>query len=362
MIFIYHIHTVAYRGIMKRRVTVKDIAEIAGVDHSTVSRALNDSPRVSEKTKARIQQIAREMDFAFNAAGRSLSRGKSGNIAVIHSGTWDGFGTSQYFNLLFRSLRRDLERHRMDALILEAYNPDTGKSNIERLIREQKVDGFLLVHPLILKKDYQLITDRRIPVVQLHSRPRYYRLEDIDYFITDNTAGGYLAAVDLLDKGCTRLIVLTASTDTGEEFQMRLDGFRQALEERGIPIDPNLILRTACSFQAGYQSVYAHQDLFRRADGVFAQADVVAFGALSALKELGITPPEDILITGFDDTPLCTITTPELSSVHQPVEELTARACQRIYQLLEGTADTSHTQQQITPWLVERGSTRYIQG
>ncbi len=345
---------------MKERITIKDIAELAGVDHSTVSRALNNSPRVSAKTKKRIQDLAGKMNFEFNAFGRSLRRGKSGNIAVIHSGEWDGFGTSQYFNLLFSSLRKDLERHMMDALILEAYNPDTGESNISRLIRQRKVDGFLLVHSDIKKSDYQLITDSNLPFVQLHSRPKYYTLDKLDYFITDNEEGGRIAAKHLITKGCRRIINLTACLNQSGEFMMRLEGYKKALQEAGIPYDANLVLQTDCSFQSGYQMVYTHQDLFRQSDGIFAQADIVAFGAMTALKELGIMPPKDILIIGFDDTPLCTLTTPGITSVHQPVEELTEKACQRIYYLLGHPTDVTHHQQELSPRLVERGSTQYI--
>lgn len=345
---------------MAKRTTIKDIADIAGVDHSTVSRALNDSPRVSEKTKARIRAIAEELHFEFNAVGRSLSRGKSGNIAVIHSGMWDGFGTSQYFNLLFSSMRKDLERHQMDALILEAYNPETGMSNIERLIRQQKVDGFLIVHSDIRKAEYDMMQHHEIPFVQLHSRPKYYPLEMLDHFLTDNEAGGYLAAEHLVSKGCSRIVNLTAGMDLCGESRRRFEGYSRALAEHDILVTEHQVLKTECSFQSGYQTVYANRELFERSDALFAQADIVAFGAISALKELGFAVPSDIMVAGFDDTPLCTLTTPGITSVHQPVEKLTEHACTRIYDLLNGRNTAMRIQENITPWLVERGSTQKI--
>ncbi|MDA3832231.1 MAG: LacI family DNA-binding transcriptional regulator, partial [Spirochaetales bacterium] len=127
-----------------KKATIKDIAQIAGVDHSTVSRALNNSPRVSRKTKERIVQIAEDMHFEFNVTGRTLRKGKSGNIAVIYAGNWQVFGSTQYFNILLNSIRRELEIRKLDAFILEAYSQESGESNIERLLKQQKVDGFLL--------------------------------------------------------------------------------------------------------------------------------------------------------------------------------------------------------------------------
>ncbi len=354
---------------MKKKITIKDIAEIAEVDHSTVSRALNNSPRVSAETRKRIQEIARRMHFEFNAIGRSLSRGKSGNIAVIHSEDGDVFGTSQYFNLLFRSLRKDLERRKMDALILEAYNPETGESNIARLIRQNKVDGFLLVHAEIRREDYLMILESGKPMIQLHARPKYFSTEHLDYYFTDNVEGGRIATEHLISKGCRSIINLTGCREPSGEFAMRLEGYKLALEQAGISFDPNLIFFNDCSYQSGYQTVYANQELFRESDGVFAQADIVAFGCLTALKELGIQPPRDILITGFDDTPLCLLPVPGITSVHQPVEELTKLACDRISHLLKyntekhaPAAGYQHDQQELKPWLVTRGSTQYIKG
>lgn len=342
---------------MAKKMTIKDLARIAGVDHSTVSRALNDSPRVHPDTKMRIKRLAEEHDFEFNAIGRSLSRGKSGNIAVIHAGDWDGFGTSQYFNLLFSSLRRTLESYQLDALILEAYNPTNGESNIRRLIRQNKVDGFILVDSHIRKADLQQIKKHSLPVIQLHARPAHYQSDQMDHFFTDNYRGGWLAAEHLVEKGCRRIINMPACMKPIGEFSDRLSGYRDLLTARGISLADESVIYTECSYQAAYLAVYEQQERFRKADGLFCQADVIAFGAMSALKELGIIPPEDLLVVGFDDTPLCEITRPTITSVHQPVEQLADLACRRIADCVNGHKRTGLEQKILEPTLVERGST-----
>lgn len=360
---------------MNKKMTIKDLAEIAGVNHSTVSRALNDSPRVSKATRIRIQQLAKDLHFEFNTVGRSLSKGESGNVAVIHAGDWDGFGTSQYFNILFSSLRKELEKRKMDALILEAYNPETGESNIARLIRQNKADAFLIVDPGVRTADYTMLLEANKPFVQLHTYPKFYNIEGLDYYVTDNRVGGYLAAEHLIACGCRKIINITACKHLSGEFSMRFEGYKSALQNAGIPFDANLVCYTDCSYQSGYQAVYANQELFKKADGIFAQADVVAFGCLTALKELGLRVPDDLGLVGFDDTPLCMLPTPTITSIHQPVEELTRSACDRILSLLgkEDIPDESaedrtvklvpvqvleeKEQRKLQPWLVERGST-----
>ena len=160
---------------------------------------------------------------------------------------------------------------------------------------------------------------------------------------------------------------------------MRFEGYKSAMEEAAIPFDANLVCHTDCSYQSGYQAVYANQELFKKADGIFAQADVVAFGCLTALKELGFRVPGDLALVGFDDTPLCMLPNPTITSVHQPVEELTHIACDRILTLLgrdeaaevpaDGQAANQDSaellqekeQRKLVPWLVERGST-FIEG
>ena len=339
------------------RVTIKDIAKKAGVTHSTVSRALNDSPRVKQETKEFIKQLAADMGFQFNAAGRSLSTGTRGIIAVIHDGEWDGFGTSQYFNLLFASLRKTLVSFALDALVLEARNPETGESSIQRLIMQNKVDGFILVHSKIPQEDYRYLTEHGVPFVQLHSRPKYVPAGGFPSFFTDNITGGRIATEHLIACGCRRVIDLVGYKRPAGEFADRLQGYREALAAHGLPYDEGLILFTDCSFQSGYRRIMEQKELFRAGDGIFCQADVVAFGAITALKELGWKVGEEIQVVGFDDTPICGLPTPSITSVHQPVDELSRKACRQLHGMIHGTGDTDTIQEELHPWLVERGST-----
>ena len=322
---------------MKKHVTIRDIARMLDISHSTVSRALNDSPRVNPSTKQRIVKLAKELNFEFDSGGRSLSSRRTGIVAVICPSEIDDFSRNQFFHMLLQSLRRNLESIHLDALILEAYNPKTGSSNIARLIRQNRVDGFLLVHARIKQDDVRMIRESQKPMIQVHAQPKYYDLDSIDSYMTDNVMGGRAATELLIKNGCSRIINLVSCRNyrDSHEFGDRVIGYSRALNDAGIPIDPDMIIDSDCTFQSGYRAVHTYPHIFRRADGVFAQADIVALGCLFALRELGISVPGSIQLVGYDDSPLCLLPDTHMTSVHQPYEAISEIACQRIKGLLD---------------------------
>jgi LacI family transcriptional regulator len=343
---------------MEKKTTIKDIARIAGVDPSTVSRALNGSPRVSTRTRERISSIAAQLDFEFNAAGRTLSRGRSGNIAVLCSTQTSSFSASQYVSMLFSAIRLELEKRRLDAFILEGHDLHSGESTIKRLVGQHKADGFIIADPDISPDEYHFIKKHDLPAVQLHAWPEFYPLDQLNYVMTDHYAGGRMTAEHLMETGRKDIINITARNPLTYEFSQRLEGFRDALSDAGIQLHDEDILYSDCSYQAGYQLVHAHIERIRKADAIFAQADIVAFGCHSAFKELGIRMPEDIALIGYDDTPLCSLPVPAISSIHQPLEAAASAACDWIAYAVSSDGPRPGLQKKLTPRLVERGSTQ----
>lgn len=346
-------------------VTIKDIAKLIGVSHSTVSRALNDSPLVNEETRSKIKALAKKLNFEFDASARSLSNKKTGVIGVIYWGALEVFGNSLYTSQLFQDLRRQLENYQLDSILLTAHNPKTKNSNISRLIRQNKVDGLLIAHEGISRDDYELIFSSGLPVVHLHKKSIYSDLEALDYFITDNVAGARMACDHLFDQGCKKILTLTSrpQMEANTEFADRVLGTRRSFENHGRPFDPEYLIDVgSISFESGYRLPYEHPELFDGVDGVFAHADVIAFGCLSALKEKGVPVPEAVKIIGFDDSSVCGLIRPMLSSIHQPREELARLACERIYRLINEDIGSSRVHAVLEPWLVERESTKGLVG
>ena len=338
------------------KVTIKDIAAVAGVSHSTVSRALNNSPQISESTKIKIKDIARTMNFEFNAGARSLSGRKTGNIAVVYQANYDQFGSSLYVSQLFIELRHFLERMDMDAILLEAYHPETGASNISRLLRQQKVDGFLIVHNNITRKDYDSIKRSELPVVQLHIPPMYCKKEELDYFFTDHVLGGRMATEHLIKKGCRKILTVLSNDFDSEEFKQRTSGYKKALEENGIQFQEELVVAVDCTYLRGYNLFNTIPEILSNVDGIFFQTDIQAFGFLTAARERGINIPEDLKVVGYDDAPICESTIPQLTTIHQPRRKLAELACDRIIDLVNKRNNESRIQEVLFPSLVLRES------
>lgn len=339
------------------KATIKDIALIAKVSHSTVSRALNDSPQISQGTKERIKKIAKSMNFEFNSGARSLKGIKTGNIAVVYEAYNDPFGTSLYISQLFTELRLVLEGMDMDAIILEGYHPITGVSNIDRLLRQQKVDGFLIVHDQITNRDYSSIQDAGVPLVQLHMRPRYFNLENLNYFFTNNVIGGFVATEHLIKQGCKNILTVKPHEVESLEYMDRTKGYKQALEKYGLIFQEELIVNIDCSYIKAYSLFNKIPDLLNKVDGIFFQTDVQAFGFLNAALEYGISVPGDIKVIGFDDTPVCSYSRPLLTTIHQPRKELAQLAANRIMELINKKNIEIKTQEILLPSLVIREST-----
>src|SRR6056297_3602056 len=158
----------------KQTVTIKDIARIAGVSHSTVSRSLNDSPLISEQTKKRIKKIAAELNFAFNASAQSLSTRRTGTIGIIYPELFDTFGNSLYLGLLVQGLRHGLEKASLDSIGSFPRNHFTGESNIHKLISRRKIDGMIVIHPEVPADVWSYIRNSGLPFVVLHLKPRSY--------------------------------------------------------------------------------------------------------------------------------------------------------------------------------------------
>jgi LacI family transcriptional regulator len=335
-------------------VTTKDIARIAGVNVSTVSRSLNDSPRISAETKERIKRIAAELDFEFNASARSLSTRRSGTVAFVVPAFLDHFANTLYLNLLIYDIRENLAARGLDCIVTEATSP-RGESNVRRLVLQRKVDGVILLLESNRPEDWGIIKKRGVPVIHVHYMPAYFDTEKLDYYFTDNVQGGRMATEALLAAGCER-VACVMDLCRNPEMEDRERGYREAHAALGLEPDARLRFAAENSFEAAYVCVRKNAEAFKRIDGVFVATDIMALAVLKALAEEGVRVPGDCRVIGYDDIDLCTYVTPTLTSVRQPREEIARQACERLVYLLGGGKVEPAEQKLISPLLVRRAS------
>ncbi len=319
-------------------ITIRELAQLAGVSPSTVSRSLNDSPLIPAETRDRIRRIAAERGFAFNANARSLILGRTGTVALIFPDYFESAAVSPFFTTLLRLIREKLEEKNIDALVAFPFNRFAGASNVEKLVRGRKVDGMIIIDNAFAAGDRECLERAGIPYLFLHKSPDESAAPDADRYCTDHVAGGRLAAERLTGIGRRRLLVARVA---GEEFDARTEGFLAGAKAAGIAETEIDVISGDLTFAHGYSVVgrrvassWGDRNA-RRYDGVFCQTDLLALGAVSALRDAGFRVPEDVSVVGYDDIELGRDYHPALTTIRQPLAELVARACDRMTSLIE---------------------------
>ena len=348
------------------RVTISDIAKIAGVNKSTVSRSLNDSPLVAEKTKLRIKKIAEELNFEFNASARSLNTNRTDTIGIIYPEEIEAFEEGVYHMALLGDIRSTFEKEGFDTIVTFPKNRFTGESNIRKLISRRKIDGFLIICSDIPQEDWDYIKQLGFPVVFLHYKPSINILNEASFVSTDNFYGGRISAEYLVGLGHKKVMCFT-DVVTNVEYVERLDGYISYFKSSGIPVDERFIIKGRTSAEGGYRLVMENKELLKEVTALCVLcSDFTAMGALKALHELGYKVPDDISLMGYDDMPIGKYTVPELCTIHQPREEISEIAVKHLVKIVKCSYESKKPskvepfKKLIKPILVERKSCRRL--
>ena len=303
---------------MGKRVTVRDIAKVAGVSVASVSNVLNGVDKVSEETRERIIQVMLDLDYHPNLVARSLSKRKSDMIGLLLPITDEGPSSTSlllrdnpFYGELLSGVEAKASEYGYDVLIKGIRSGESCRD----WILKRNLDGaiFLGNYSEVLSEEMQGLGKRLVLVdcydegTQIHST-----------IGIDDENGGYLAARHLLENGHRNIALVASNVNLDGPIRRRYLGYKKAMEEFGITQTDDLILLDELSFDGGYR---VGKKLLKRNDitAVFAVGDVMAFGILKAMYEVGKQIPEDLSIVGFDNTKGCEYSKPALTSVDQPV-------------------------------------------
>jgi LacI family transcriptional regulator len=345
-----------------KEMTLRDVAKAAGVSMATVSRSLNDSTLIPEKTRKRIREIADQLGFDFNTHARSLITRRVGTIGIILPPDYDQLGVNLYHGTLHSSLRSVLECNDIDLLVSFLNNHFSGGNNIKKLVARKKVDGLIIVQPLFERELIDYLHAKEMPFVFSHYPPADPCPPDVDIIYPDNEYGGYIAGQYLGSLGKKRILCVTTPGEkvTEREYVLRLAGACRGLSEFGITICADDLLFGNQTMESGYEAVLGAAGRLRTYDAILALNDLMAIGALLAVNKLGLRVPEDIALIGYDDTDLAACIRPSLTTIHQPREELSLVTCERLLELIRtrragGSRDARRTV--LMPKLVVRETT-----
>lgn len=337
-------------------ISMTKIAELAGVSQSTVSRALSDSPAISEETKTRVREIAGRYGYQEPGSGKRgrLSR-KNSCFGVLTSNHpfFDDLFIHYIVNLLTKkAVQRGYYAVPFPVSTLEP----GGMERLQRLVDSDMMGGFIIMHRHFDDELHRYLEEREIPhVYLLHcSRDSYEAVNIVD---SDNYAGGYLGTSHLIAHGHRRIVTMTCPW---REFADRTGGYRRAHTETGLPVNDEYILSESCSYDAAYKSIIAHADLFKEATALYVQSDIMTLGAMHALRVLGLDVPGDISVVGSDGYELGEMCVPAFDSVAHPAAELADLALSRLAELEAGERHQTPRQIILHPYMVERQSVRRV--
>lgn len=337
------------------RVSIKDIARRADVSHSTVSRALGDSPLVSIATKQRIQRLAREMGYSPDAQARSLVLGRTLTIGIVVTTITDPFIAE-----LVQAIEQTAHEHGYSVLLATSgAEPEREIAAVETL-HSKRVDGVIVTSSRVGAL-YQEHLDRLgVPVVLVNS----HSVQSGPYTFSvsvDNRDGGYQAVEHLTRLGHRRIAYVSGPVDHSDN-QERHTGYRQALEAAGEPYDPSLVVPGDGFSSGGELALPALVSCDPPPTAAFCYNDMTAIGLLRAAYQRGLDVPGDLSVAGFDDILLASLVSPPLTTVAQPVARMGRRALKMVLALLESDALTAGSVSDLVfqGQLVVRNSTRAL--
>ncbi|WP_405793398.1 LacI family DNA-binding transcriptional regulator [Streptomyces sp. NBC_01506] len=330
--------------------TLEEVAALAGVGRGTVSRVINNSPRVKDSTRQLVQHAITELGYIPNRAARALAGSRTDAVALVIPETEKRFFAEPYFSDVLQGVGSGLADTEMQ-LLLTLVRTENERRRFLQYARAGRVDGVLLVSVHGSDPLPDLLAEMGLPTVLSGRRSAD---ESVSYVDSDNVGGARRAVRHLAETGRRRIATITGPLDM-YVAQCRLGGYREAVASAGGDQDPSWTAHGDFTEESGRRAMAEllarHPDL----DAVFAASDVMAAGALHSLRAAGRRVPHDVAVVGFDDSPIARHTDPALTSVRQPVEEM-GRAMARV--LLEGINDpgSPHQHAVLPTELVRRAS------
>jgi LacI family transcriptional regulator len=336
--------------------TLEKIARLAGVSRSTVSRVVNDDPNVRDEVRQRIWKVIRETGYQPHAAARSLVTRRTQIIGVIIPESVTTLFTDPFFPLLLNGVTAACNKNRYH-LMLSLFDGSEGPDGMyQRVLRSAYLDGVIVASATVEDPLIPRLLRDDVPFVLVGRHPD----KRVTYVDVDNVGGARMATEHLIRLGHKRIATVAGPLDM-LSAQDRLDGYRQALEAHGLPVDHALIAEG--DYREGGGMAGAKKLLAASPTAIFVASDIMAIGALKALRQEGMEVPRDIAIASFDDLPIATAVQPALTTIRQPIDRLGPIAVQLLLDLVNCPLGSAVAPQRLLlpTELVIRGSCGVLQ-
>lgn len=320
---------------MPQRATISDVAALAQVSISTVSRVLNDTVPVDEETRLRVLDAVKQLSYVPHAAARTLASRKTNTIGLL---LLDIGG--EFYTPMLRGIEAVASEAGYDLLI---HSTRTSRAGLipRRALGEHNTDGLLVFTDALDTEELTRLNEIGFPVVLMHQTPPS-PLEMPCVTIENKSGAQRLVSHLITEHGCRRIVFLRGP-EHNEDSREREKGYRAALKEHGIPIDPELILNG--EFETATAHAVITEFLARNIpfDAVFSGDDDSAVGVMQAFNEAGFRVPENVALVGFDDSIFARLLTPTLTTVRAPIEQVGREAARQLIHLIRSEVAEGRT-------------------
>jgi LacI family transcriptional regulator len=321
--------------------TIRDVAKLAGVSVATVSRVLNQNGYVNKETEKRVKQAIEQLNYKPNEVARTLFKKTSRTIGLIVPDI-----SNPFFPELVRAVEDVMNIYDYTVILCNSDEKGEKEKEYIDILKQRYVDGIILTTNQLTIGEVSKID---VPVVVL-DRPLDHSLPSV---IANNYEGARRATRHLYDIGCRRIAHIQGPLHVVNAVE-RFNGYRDEMKDLGLWDEQLVFLGDYNLKLAKEVTLHALQTL--SIDGIFAGNDVMAVGALKAAQQLDLDVPNDVAIIGYDNIPLSEMTTPELSTVSQPIYQMGAMAARLLVKKIEGQS-IEQSQHKLPVQLIQRKST-----
>lgn len=325
-------------------VTIKDIAKAAGVSPSTVSRVVSNHPRISKATTLKVKRIMEEMGYHPNMMAKSLVSKTTQTLAIMLPRPAEELFQDFFFGELLRGILTQSTRAGYDMLLTAATSPTDESETVSRLVFGRRVDGIILLSSRVNDPLIELLNKHNFPTVLIgRTDEGHPNILSVD---NDNEQAAYDATQHLIIQGHERIGFVSGPPSLTVSYD-RIRGYRKAMNDAGLPMRTEWIVEGELLQQSGYRAMSFMMSLPERPTGLVVIDDVVGFGVLRGLTELGYKVPDDLSLVSFNNIALSELATPPISSIDIGTYQLGYTASQMLIKLIQ--EDNVHQTRMIIP-------------
>lgn len=309
--------------------TIYDISEKLNISAATVSRALNDNPKISAKTKELVLKTAAAMNYKQNRLAQALQSGRTNNVGVVVP-----YINRSFFSSVIRGIEEELSPHGYHVIICQSHEDVVNEINQINTLLNAQIDGiFMSISKTTQNTDHiERVLKEKTPLVF------FDRKKDLPGFSSvtiDDFQGGFTATEHLIKQGCRRIVHFSGDLNL-EIYKNRCEGYKAALKKHGLPIRKEYIIQVNSKIESGASAIAELWEMEEKPDAIFSAGDYAALGAIQELKKRHVKIPEEVCVVGFSNEPFTKYMELPMSSVDQTPLEMGKIAAQVFLEQVKG--------------------------